>query len=175
MYYKSMNIADYFVKSSIKQNIEINNLKLQKLLYYFYAKKLVEGEENPFDEKFEKWQYGPVLPSIYHSYKQFGGFDISEIPAHYFFDVEENEFKSYEFDENSLTSELRSEIDKFIQAFKEYDSFSLVEKTHQHDEWRNAEQLINMGVKNLEYDDKATAEYFKNNPKEQLWSQQVKN
>lgn len=32
---ESMDIADYFVLSSLKQNIEINNLKLQKLLYYF--------------------------------------------------------------------------------------------------------------------------------------------
>lgn len=34
------------------------------------------------------------------------------------------------------------------------------------------EPLINMGIKNLEYDDVATKEFFKDNPEEQIWTSQ---
>lgn len=167
--YKSMDIADYFVQSSIKQGIEINNLKLQKLLYYFYAKNLVENKENIFDEKFEKWQYGPVLPSVYHSYKQFDGFDISEVPKHFRFNDYKDGFESYQFNEKNLPENLRETIDGFVNNLSKFSPFDLVGRTHRHDEWKNSEQLINMGIKNLEYNDEATREYFTSNSEEQLW------
>ncbi|KZK08682.1 Panacea domain-containing protein [Lactococcus cremoris] len=169
---ESMDIADYFVLSSLKQNIEINNLKLQKLLYYFYAMNLVNGNENPFHEKFEKWQYGPVLPSVYHSYKQFGGYDIVEVPKHFRFNSQKDEFESYQFDESILSENIRESIDAFIRNLSNYGPFDLVEKTHSHDEWKKDEPLINMGIKNLEYDDVATKEFFKDNPEEQIWTSQ---
>ncbi|MFK4973726.1 Panacea domain-containing protein [Lactococcus garvieae] len=171
MYYKSMNIADYFVKSSIKQNIEINNLKLQKLLYYFYAKKLVEGDENPFDEKFEKWQYGPVLPDVYHTYKQFYGSEITAVPNRYLFNSEDNSFEIHEFDEKVLPAKMKTEIDEFVMSLKKYDAFELVERTHQHDDWKNDESKIQAGFQHIKYDDKVTLEYFKNHIEEQLWQQ----
>lgn len=167
--FESMDIADYFVSSSLRQKIEINNLKLQKLLYYFYAMNLVNDNENPFHEKFEKWQYGPVLPSVYHSYKQFGGFGISEVPRHFRFNEAKDEFESYRFDENQLPDDLRRVIDNFVRNLSKFSSFDLVERTHTHDEWKKSEQLINMGIKNLEYNDEATREYFNSNSEEQIW------
>ena len=168
--FKSMDIADYFVVSSLHQNIKINNLKLQKLLYYFYAKNLVDGQDNPFDEKFEMWQYGPVLPSVYHSYKQFGGFSITELPSHYRFDNTTNGFEKYTFVDSKLSEDLKMSIDKFVKSFEKYSPFELVERTHRHKEWKKNESLINMGMKNLVYDDKLTKEYFDNNIGEQLWN-----
>lgn len=166
---KSMDIADYFVKSSIKQGIEINNLKLQKLLYYFYAKNLVENEVNIFEDKFEKWQYGPVLPTVYHAYKQFGGFNIEHVPSHYKLNDNQDDFIEYKFSDDDLPSEIRASIDLFVEKFKKYSPFDLVKKTHHHDEWKKDETLINAGVKNLEYSDKATKEYFEKNTGECLW------
>ncbi|THA54569.1 DUF4065 domain-containing protein [Lactococcus lactis] len=167
--FESMDIADYFVISSVNQDIEINNLKLQKLLYYFYAMNLVNGNGTPFREKFEKWQYGPVLPSVYHSYKQFGGFNISEVPKHFRFNSQTDNFESYQFNINDLPEDMRNLIDNFVRSLSKFSPFELVERTHEHDEWKESEQLINMGIKNLEYNDEATIKYFNNNTKEQLW------
>lgn len=166
-----MDIADYFVQSSLKQKLEINNLKLQKLLYYFYAKYLVEGKGNPFSEKFEKWQYGPVLPDVYHTYKQFYGSEITTVPNRYLFNNENNTFEVHEFDEETLPPEMKMEIDEFVMRLGKYDAFELVERTHQHDDWKNDESKIQAGLQHIKYDDKVTLEYFNNHIEEQLWQQ----
>lgn len=167
--HNQMDIADYFVQSSLKQKLEINNLKLQKLLYYFYAKYLVEGKGNPFSEKFEKWQYGPVLPDVYHTYKQFYGSEIPAVPNRYLFNSKNNSFEIHEFDEKALPPVMKTEIDEFVMHLGKFDAFELVERTHQHDDWKNDESKIQAGLQHIKYDDKVTLEYFKNNVKEQLW------
>lgn len=50
----------------------LTNLRLQKVLYFthmFYSGK--EGKPL-IDEKFQAWEYGPVLPSLYHHVKMYG-------------------------------------------------------------------------------------------------------
>lgn len=49
----------------------ITHLKLQKLLYYSQAWALVILERPLFDEDFQAWTHGPVLPSIFHEYKDY--------------------------------------------------------------------------------------------------------
>ena len=63
-------VANHFIQ---EHPDEITHLKLQKLVYIshgwhlgIFRKKLVE------DELAEAWKHGPVFPSIYHSFKQFG-------------------------------------------------------------------------------------------------------
>lgn len=167
----SIDIANYFVKTSIKQNIIINNLKLQKLLYYFYAKHLLKNQKNPFDESFEKWQYGPVLPSVYHNYKQYYGADIEEVPDRYIFDENINSFKRIKFDDSEIPKDIRSEIDSFVFNLRNYDAFELVERTHRHDDWKNDEEKIQAGFQHIVYDDNVTVDFFKKHIEEQLWLQ----
>jgi len=49
----------------------ISNKKLQKLLYYTEAWSLVHLE-SMIAEDFEAWVHGPVIPSVYREYKDFG-------------------------------------------------------------------------------------------------------
>lgn len=57
----------------------LSNLQLQKMLYladmmYYGAK-----GERLVNEHFEAWDYGPVLPSLYHSCKGFGSRPVPDI------------------------------------------------------------------------------------------------
>jgi uncharacterized phage-associated protein len=48
-------------------------MKLQKMLYFAQGVHLVLNDRRPlFDDKFQAWKYGPVIPSIYQEYKLFG-------------------------------------------------------------------------------------------------------
>jgi len=55
----------------------LTNKKLQKLLYYIEAWSLVYLGAI-LKENFQAWVHGPVIPSVYHEYSQFGYNPISQ-------------------------------------------------------------------------------------------------
>ena len=46
-------------------------MKLQKLLFYAHGWHLALADTPLIDQQFEAWRYGPVVPSIYHSFKYY--------------------------------------------------------------------------------------------------------
>ena len=69
--YTADQIADTIIVAARCSEIEITNLKLQKLLYYTQAWNLVLREEPLFHEEFEAWIHGPVVPSIFRRFKAY--------------------------------------------------------------------------------------------------------
>ena len=49
---------------------------MQKILYFIQAEFLVSENEPCFYEEIEAWNFGPVVPEVYHVYKIFGGSNI---------------------------------------------------------------------------------------------------
>jgi len=47
-------------------------LKLQKLVYYAQAWSLTVFGKSLFEEPIEAWAHGPVVPSLYHFFKESG-------------------------------------------------------------------------------------------------------
>ena len=70
--FKAQNIADHFLAVANECGSFISNLKLQKLLYYAQAWHLAIYDTRLFPERFQAWVHGPVIPEIYHRYKEFG-------------------------------------------------------------------------------------------------------
>jgi uncharacterized phage-associated protein len=113
----AFEVAKYIIKS-----LPVDNLKLQKLLYYSQAVHLVLHEKQPlFNEAIEAWDYGPVVPPVYHLYKPCG-FDV--IPP-----VEEESALNFE--------ELRA-VDMTLSCFGVLSGPSLINQTHYEDPWINA-------------------------------------
>jgi len=71
-------VADYLVALAHERGESVNNLKLQKLLYYAQAWHLALHDEPLFPEKLQAWIYGPAIPSVYW---RFDGFGWHQIPA----------------------------------------------------------------------------------------------
>lgn len=65
-------IADYFIYVANDTGSFISNLKLQKLVYYAQAWHLALYGTPLFDEDFEAWVHGPVIPALFDQYKEFG-------------------------------------------------------------------------------------------------------
>ena len=111
------DVAKYIVKS-----LSVDNLKLQKLLYYSQAVHLVLNNKTPlFNDDIEAWDYGPVVPSVYHEYKQYG-FDA--IP-------------SYE-DQVVLNFDEMKTVDMTLACFGVQSGPALINQTHYEDPWKNA-------------------------------------
>lgn len=74
--YKVLDVARYVVERYNAKEWPISNLKLQKILYFVQAEFLLEKGEPCFPEVIEAWDFGPVVPVVYHHYKIFGAGNI---------------------------------------------------------------------------------------------------
>lgn len=73
------DIVPYFLRvSSRGARGGMTPLKLQKLLYYSQAWYLVFKNKPLFQEKIEAWVHGPVVPSVYHSFKHLRYSEITD-------------------------------------------------------------------------------------------------
>ena len=70
--YNVIDVSSYIINYSNQINHPINNLKLQKLLYYVQAATLVEAGRKCFNSKIVAWQFGPAIPKAYHYYEEYG-------------------------------------------------------------------------------------------------------
>jgi len=113
----AFEVAKYIIKS-----LPVDNLKLQKLLYYSQAVYLVLHDKEPlFIEDIEAWDYGPVVPLVYQAYKQYG-FDTIP-PAD---------------DESALDFEEMKAVDMTLACFGVLPGPALINQTHYEAPWKNA-------------------------------------
>jgi uncharacterized phage-associated protein len=113
----AFEVAKYIIKS-----LAVDNLKLQKLLYYSQAVYLVLHDKEPlFMEDIEAWDYGPVIPPVYHEYKQYG---FETIPP-----TEE---------QSALDFEQMRAVDMTLACFGVLSGPALINQTHYEDPWKNA-------------------------------------
>lgn len=72
------DVASYFIVLANKTGTTIGNLKLQKLVYYSQAWHLAIHGTPLFEEDFQAWVHGPVVPELFQKYKAFGWQPIKE-------------------------------------------------------------------------------------------------
>ncbi|MFQ6834485.1 DUF4065 domain-containing protein [Enterococcus faecalis] len=152
---KAIDAANYIIEECNKKGFSINNLKLQKLLYYSEVESLTTRNTSLFQEDIEKWKLGPVVPVVYHEFKHYGASNIYETQPVLVFDAKSNDvwdFKFEDFKIDSLTTQERECIDTIIERSGDKDPFDLVEQTHQEDLWKVDEVRIANGEKHLKYD-----------------------
>jgi uncharacterized phage-associated protein len=58
---------------------QISNLELQKILYVAHMVHLGRHGQPLLPETFEAWDYGPVIPSLYHQAKMFGAEPVRDV------------------------------------------------------------------------------------------------
>ncbi|MCG8307623.1 MAG: DUF4065 domain-containing protein [Cytophagales bacterium] len=75
----TLAIANFFIRKSLKEKKPVTQIKLQKLIFFAHGFYLAIKEKPLVDEKIEAWQYGPVIPSVYHRFKKWGNNSIDEV------------------------------------------------------------------------------------------------
>jgi uncharacterized phage-associated protein len=110
-------IAKYIIKS-----LPVDNLKLQKLLYYSQAVYLVLHDKAPlFPEPIEAWDYGPVIPPVYREYKPFGFDTIPPIDD----------------EPTTLNLDEMKSVDMVFGCFGGMSGPELINQTHFEAPWKN--------------------------------------
>lgn len=163
--YNAMDVANYIVTKANERGQPITHLKLQKILYYVVAKHLKDTGEYLITEPICKWQFGPVVKEVYHTFKTYGSEPI-KTPYAYLtknsvFTPDENgafpefilEFaKPDEINEKLDEEELfKRTVNKVMDELLLKGSFELVERTHREDAWLSNKSAIFAREKELEY------------------------
>jgi uncharacterized phage-associated protein len=68
---RATDIADYFLWLANDTGSFISNLQLQKLVYYAQAWHLALYDQPLFEEDFQAWVHGPVIPELFEKYQHF--------------------------------------------------------------------------------------------------------
>lgn len=68
----ALNVGNSVLNRAFNENIDITPMKLQKVIYFIYRDYLKQTNVPLFEERFETWKYGPVLPSVYNEFKKSG-------------------------------------------------------------------------------------------------------
>ena len=120
------DIAKYITE----QRGEMTAMKLQKLMYYAQAWNLVWQERPLFDDDFEAWANGPVLPNLYQRHR--GMFSVSS--------------SMFEDGNTWQIGEIeRANIDKVLGFYGEQTAQWLSNLTHQEMPWLMAREGLPPG------------------------------
>ncbi|MGA9062822.1 MAG: type II toxin-antitoxin system antitoxin SocA domain-containing protein [Terracidiphilus sp.] len=127
-------VARYFV-SLVDEDAgdSISNLKLQKLLYYAQGFHLAFFDRPLFDEAVRAWAHGPVVPQIYHEYKEFGA---NSIP------VAQVNLEDY-------PKETREFLDEVYSVYGQFSATKLRDLTHCEPPWANTPQSVTISHESM--------------------------
>jgi len=113
-------VADTILSLSRDRQLEISNLKLQKLLYYAQAWYLVFNGRPLFDDPIEAWVHGPVVARVFGDFKQYRWAPI-DAPV------------------TPLDSpEVRDHLVEVLWVYGDYTATELERLTHSEKPWRDA-------------------------------------
>lgn len=138
--YTANQIASYIIRKCLKLEKEINNLQLQKLLYYTQAAFLVKVNRPAFTDDIVAWKYGPVVEKVYQEYK------CNSNRAIY-------DFILYK---ESIADKDKVLIDKVVLAKANYSAFELVKQTQEELPWLDTDmnEIISINKIKTYFNDK---------------------
>jgi uncharacterized phage-associated protein len=125
-------VADWIIAFHHEHGDPITNLRLQKLLYYAQAWRLALADEPLFDEDFEAWIHGPVVPAVYREFKKHGCEAVPVPP------VPPTAGDEPRFPKPGLGAAVEKHLGEVLEAYGDLSTWSLEQLTHQEEPWREA-------------------------------------
>jgi len=118
-------LADYFIVSIDRDSGEsLTNLKLQKLAYYSQAWHIAIYDSPLVEEEFEAWAHGPVSPTLYRRFSDYG---FNAIPS-----------SAIVTRPSELSAEITSYLEQVWARYGDIGAKALERLTHSEDPWINA-------------------------------------
>lgn len=121
MAYSAMQVANAFIQRALDNRLEgLTPMKLQKLMFFAQSWYIKKNKKRLINDEFVRWQYGPVVQSVYYEFSKNRGTEIK------------NKAK------NALGKDFNSQLDRVDEAFLddiinvygEYNGWQLSDMTH---------------------------------------------
>lgn len=133
----ALNVGNNILQRGFAEKIDITPMKLQKLIYFVYREYLKKTNRPLFNERFETWKFGPVIPSVYSKFKNNGSNAIRE----YAYEKGENFYVTVKEESSPV---FKSVIDDVWNIYKNFDGIVLSSITHADGSaWRKAYESHN--------------------------------
>ena len=147
--YSASCIANYFIENTKS----IDNLRLNKFVYIAYGLALVYKERELFKDRIEAWEYGPVIPAIYHEFKKYK--DKKIIEQSYILDQNgKKEFPSID----KKDKDAKEVLDAVIEIYGGMSVEKLLDFMHEKNSpWT---ECYKKGHRNIEIDKKKIKNYY---------------
>lgn len=116
--YTANSVSSYVINWCYYHNIDITNLKLQKLLYFLQGNFFRLTGARLIEDDFYAWQLGPVIP---HIYEKFAIYSSYSIPRQRLEVIDKND---------------EYNIDLILKKYARMNAWQLVEISHNEDPWK---------------------------------------
>lgn len=128
----ALNVGNSILGRAFTENIDITPMKLQKTIYFVYRGYLQETNIPLFNERFEVWKYGPVIPSVYTNFKRYGSNAIRNYAT-------ESDGKTILIVNENASPDFKRVIENVWNHCKLFDGIYLSSLTHREGTaWRKA-------------------------------------
>jgi uncharacterized phage-associated protein len=138
-------VADFFLSFCQEHGDCLTNLRLQKLVYYAQAWHLALYNAPLFDEKFQAWVHGPVVPSLYQRFKRYGWQPITAAVS-----------------EPNISGHVREHLEEVFNVYGRYSAWDLERMTHSEEPWTAAREGLDLDENcEREISDDLMLEYYR--------------
>ena len=142
------DISDFILTECRERGEVLTNLKIQKLLYYAQAWYLADHDKSLFEEDFQAWIHGPVLPSQHRRFKSCEWRPILD-----------------EISKPILDKEIENHLIKIIDFFGEETAITLERMTHNENPWKDARKgIVQEASSNNTIKKESIKNFYKNLP-----------
>jgi uncharacterized phage-associated protein len=150
--YTAKDVARFALASADPDDNDISNLKLQKLCYYAQGIVTAMRGERLFKERVVAWDHGPVVPEVYHTYKENGGRVIPVVT---------------DFDASIFDKADKEALEDIFEFYGQYSAWRLRNMTHDEKPWTDAYKIaqgseITIDAMKAFFQPQIEADYVKN-------------
>jgi uncharacterized phage-associated protein len=153
MAHSTLAIANEFLSRARRDGRPLTQMHLQKLVYLAHGWNLAVNGEPLIEDRFEAWEYGPVLRRLYDATRAYGARDIPSL-------LRWGQDTPFPFDDGGIAEEPLTQaeinvIDEVWRLYGHFPAFKLSALTHAPDSpWSAAfAQGRNQQISNTEISD----------------------
>lgn len=152
--YTATAIANFFIEKGKQEGKPVDQMKVQKLVYFAHGWYLSIAGKPLLNEAIEAWRFGPVISSLYHSLKYSGNAPITK-------SIEITQADRLTIADDSDT-ELRAYLNRIWNLYSPFTGIQLSNMTHEEGTpWAKiAKEFDHRIPAGKDIDDQSIKEYF---------------
>ena len=126
MAYDSRAVANYMLDRAFDHGLPLTPMQVLKLVYIAHGWHLAIFRKPLIRDAIEAWEYGPVIPKLYHAIKKYGSRPVTGPVT--VFDPDADDFETKV--EAEFTDQEKALMDRVLELYGELKAFQLSALTH---------------------------------------------